>query len=158
VVNIGKGAWHGDPKLKDEVVARMLDHRAKDEIIQGVYQEKGDGDNYRGCLLGCTLPYLKGGDRIVEWAEEVENHYGIPEQVALILEDMFEDQDSFEAAGDFAVASLLTIPVGADLSELARFRQDWLEATPGAHAVWWDWTTEELLDRLRDAPLVEVAA
>lgn len=156
MIDVGKGAWHGDPELKAEVVARMLAHRAKDEIIRGVYQEKGAGDTYRGCLLGCTLPYLAAGATLLHWHAEVEQRYGIPECAARILEDVFEGREGFESAAAFAVSSILAIPVGADLSELSRLWVDWLEATPGTPAVWWHWTTKEFLDRLRNAPLVVV--
>jgi hypothetical protein len=123
------GAWFGSPELKAWALAKMVAHRAQDEIIRGHYQ-RGDSDTaagYRGCLVGCTLPrchedgtvgyrgYLLPGAGAVpsegSWHVDVEILYGIPWEVANLLDDTFEDQ-AFEKAADFAVASIEAIPVG----------------------------------------------
>lgn len=154
-----KGAWHGDPELKAEVLARMIPHREQDEIIQGYYRirdsEKASG--YKGCLVGCTLPgHLEDTkkcspwdsnrvDRPREgWHRRLELLYGIPADIAHLLDDTFEDQDTFEDAAEFAVASIEAIPVDADLSNLARrYRDDETEINAAM-----------VLEELRNAPLV----
>lgn len=120
-------AWHGRAGLKAEVVARMKAHRAADDFIQGHYQI-ADTDSplgYRGCALGCTLPKIEGGlPRTL--LEEVELQYGIHRHVADLIEDIFEGVDE-EDAGDFAVAVIKAIPVGADLSRIVERLDDFRE-------------------------------
>jgi len=156
MINVGKGAWHGDPALKAEVVARMLEHRAKDEIVQGFYQRNGADDSYRGCLLGCTLPSMEGKNWSEDWHQEVQDRYGIPVGASKILEDTFEAQEDFGSAAAFAVESIEAIPVGADLSGVA---QMWVDVTRGPRysgIPWWEMTAGEVLDLFRNAPPVEV--
>lgn len=43
-------AFHGKQSIKDEYLARVRAHKAADEIIKGVYWEKG-----KGCAVGCTV-------------------------------------------------------------------------------------------------------
>jgi hypothetical protein len=123
-------AWHGDPALKAEVMARMRQHRAEDEIVQGVYQQlyPGKAGAYRGCAIGCTLPrlpiaYNRGGAYLVDlndnWHGEVERLYGIPVYIGLRIDWTFEDLPIGDCA-DFAVAVVDAIPVGADLSTTTR--------------------------------------
>lgn len=115
-------AWHSDPDLKDEVVARMKHHRAQDEFIRGQYQKWAPetASKYRGCALGCTLPYIKQRDaRSITFSKEVQKRYGISFLVADMIDNIFEGLPNVEAAADFAVAVIETIPVGADLSGIA---------------------------------------
>lgn len=158
LIDVGKGAWHGDPELKAQVVARMREHREKDEIIQGVYQEHGDGDSYRGCLIGCTLPRVAGmtyNERQgFDWHEKVEQEYGIPRGVASILDSLFEDQEDFESAAAFAVESIEAIPVGADLSELARIHGAWQSSRDVPLPWFFSDPTDVFLEYLRGLPVV----
>lgn len=135
-------AWFGDPDLKEQVVLRLKKHRQQDEIVQGFYQEYSETESgYRGCAVGCTLPpmfkydkqlfstqpegqkrWINPGDQAV-WEEDgfhglIEKYYGVHEQVARLIDNVFEEQDTFEAAGDFAVAVIEAVPVGADLSQV----------------------------------------
>lgn len=135
-MNEYKGAWHGDPALKAEVLARMVKHRQEDEIIKGHYRihDLDTASGYKGCLIGCTLPEkmeysLRYSGRYAEWPSEgwhrrVESLYGIPEGVAWLLDDTFEGQGTFDEAAEFAVASIEAIPVGADLRPLAWRRRN----------------------------------
>jgi len=114
-------AWHSDPDLKTEVVARMKAHRADDSIIQGLYQQIDPdlASGYRGCLIGCTLP-KRPADHDSGWHREVEALYGIPDSIGHLLDRIFENlptEDGQHAL--FAVASIEAIPVGADLSLVA---------------------------------------
>lgn len=111
-------AWHNDPDLKAEVLARMIAHREADEIIQGVYQDLDPNlaSGYRGCLIGCTLPKLKDRWSMSEtWQELVEKYYGIPAAVGYLLDYTFESLDYGDHAA-FAVNSIEAIPIGADLT------------------------------------------
>lgn len=136
-------AWHGDPGLKVEVVARMKKHRQLDEIIQGAYQAPHSMDRltggFKGCAVGCTLPQMFSYNRNLRmgldqtwlrpedqeiynnegWHGLVQQYYGIDSQVAAAIDDTFEEQMSFEAAAKFAVDVIEVIPVGADLSKVA---------------------------------------
>lgn len=156
-------AWFGDPALKERVVLKMKEHRAKDEIVRGTYQdffvydkelgrdvltlptEEGvapEGSTYKGCAVGCTLPPIsqKYDDGDFNWHQEVEKHYGIDSYVAWLIDEIFESQDTFEEAAQFAVDVIEAIPVGADLS--------WFEETRyGPHSA------ERFLETLRKAPV-----
>lgn len=154
-----KGAWHGDPELKAEVLARMVKHRQEDEIIQGSYRihDPETASGHKGCLVGCTLPaeledtqerVSWNSNRVARpregWHRRVESLYGIPEDVAWLLDDTFEEQDTFDDAAEFAVASIEAIPVGADLRDLARrYRGGEIEINAAL-----------VLEELRNAPLV----
>lgn len=121
-------AWFGDPDLKARVVAKMKQHRVKDEFIQGVYQSRIiDGSNtWKGCAIGCTLPHILKdmmGERD-NWHKRVQDEYGINHVVAEMIDSVFEAQYGLEKAGDFAVAVIEAIPVGADLTEVARIIYD----------------------------------
>lgn len=149
-----KGVWHGDPALKAEVLARMIAHREADEIIQGTYRihDPEAASGYKGCLVGCTLPAeLEDTTGCCDirpregWHRRVESLYGIPEDVAWLLDDTFEEQDTFDDAAEFAVASIEAIPVGADLRDLARrYRGEEIDEVNAAL----------VLAELRNAPLV----
>lgn len=118
-------AWHSNPDLKDEVLARLRAHRAADAIVQGRYQQYAPhlAVGYRGCAIGCTLPLqdLTGlvGDDVRDpecgWHAEVERLYGIPQSVGHLIDRTFEGLP-LEEAGDFAVTVVQAVPVGADLS------------------------------------------
>jgi hypothetical protein len=113
-------AWHGDPDLKAEVVARIAAHRVEDSIIQGLYQEIDHNlaSGYRGCLIGCTLPaQAKGREPSVGWHTRVEELYGIPRAIGYLLDRIFENLPTDDGQhAVFAVASIEAVPVGADLS------------------------------------------
>ena len=136
-------AWFGDPALKERVVLKMKEHRARDEIQRGFYQsftryvdgkavdnwsyldEYGvlpEGFSHLGCALGCTLP---GVDEATyhspgfSWRGQVEKEYGIDRRVADLIDDLFENQPGFQEAAQFAVDVIEAIPVGADLSAIA---------------------------------------
>ena len=111
-------AWHNDPDLKADVLDRMRQHRADDEIVQGFYQriDPTAASGYRGCLIGCTLPPLPDAAKPVEgWHVRVEDEYGIPQTVGYLLDRTFEGLPYGQHA-EFAVAAIDAIPVGADLS------------------------------------------
>lgn len=127
-------AWHGNPALKAEVLARMLQHRVEDSIIQGSYQEFAPelASQYRGCLIGCTLPMGKlstwvddccgegAAEQVVQgidemdWHPMVEELYGVSQRVSGLWERVFEFLPASKAPW-FAVATIEATPVGADM-------------------------------------------
>lgn len=135
-------AWFGDPALKEEVILRLKEHRAKDQIVRGIYQQVLDENlagpsglfsearlakleiareviQHNGCAIGCTLPpvsYERHKEPGFNWHSEVQRVYGIDEKVADLIDDTFEAQHSFQGAAKFAVEVIEAIPVGADLS------------------------------------------
>ena len=153
-----KGAWHGDPELKAEVMARMLAHRAADTIIQGLYQQVAPelATGYKGCLVGCTLPlqpilsplgpdpYPPDGN----WHGEVQRLYGIPYYVAEVLDHAFESLTRFDDAAGFAVDSIEAIPVGADLRGFVCFCRGYSVGC-GTYP-----PASSLIPMLRNAPLI----
>lgn len=130
-------AWFGDPALKERVVLKMKEHRARDEFAQGTYQDFYDksgafyvypddetqvphDSTFKGCAIGCTLPPIslsKLQDEDFNWHKEVERQYGIKSDVGWLIDEFFEGMSSFEEAAQFAVDVIEAIPVGADLSE-----------------------------------------
>lgn len=146
-------AWHNNPDLKAEVVARLHAHRAADEIVQSIYQynDPAAASGYRGCVIGCTLPFLDDialDLNAAQWWQRIEEEYGIDREIASAIDHTFEAQESFEAAAAFAVAVIEAIPVGADLGPVVdKWRYAWHRADAGA------W----LIEHLAAAPVPEAA-
>lgn len=119
-------AWLGDPDLKTRTVARMKEHRAEDAFLQGDYQrmvwDDKTGDSvFRGCAIGCLLSEKTSLDQLAAGAnlhELTAKTFGLTIDLAWAIDHIFEDQPNFDSAGDFAVAIVEAIPVGADLSGL----------------------------------------
>src|SRR3990172_9572144 len=97
-------SYHNDPRVKAKYVARMRDHIAKDEVIQGT------GFNYgRGCFVGCTLDKYDHSRFPIE--------LGWPEQLARLADVIFEGLPESEAP-KFGSDLLAAVPVGKDLSRV----------------------------------------
>lgn len=120
-------AWFGDPELKERIVQKLKQHRAADQFVHGHYQTTlllSDDlqDRYwKGCALGCMLPFgvvPEGSGNPDVWHRLVAVTFGLTEDVATVIDNCFEGQDNFALAGNFAVAVVEAIPVGADLSLL----------------------------------------
>lgn len=129
-------AWHGDPALKAEALARMQAHREADEIVQGAFAEESplSAAGYRGCFHGClTTEKLAAeagvtpaefarkstnhGLPVVHWHSEGERVWGIPEALGHALDRTFESLARPDHAA-FAVDAIDAMPVGADLSQV----------------------------------------
>lgn len=147
-------AWHNDPALKAEAVARMRAHRDADEFIRGSYlrTDPDKAGGYRGCFHGCLTTeklaaergvtvtslvnqYLRDEERApwddIAWHDEAERIWGIPADLAGLLDDTFEWQPP-EHAGVFAVECVEAIPVGADLPQVpVRLALEMLEGGAG---------------------------
>lgn len=155
MTEVDKGAWHGDPALKERIVARMKQHREADAFVHGLYQRFDSklALGYKGCAIGCALdkqppddedgpPYGQRPEH--GWWGEVHRQFGIPEDVAELIDDNFEVLTAPDDAA-FAVDALDAVPVGADLSGVA-------------DAYWGDEVDENgdqiLLRLLRAAPVI----
>jgi hypothetical protein len=109
-------AYLGDPALKERVLTGLAAHAAADELVRGVYFEQGvDDDRKRGCSIGCTLhdlnPQLPANDH-----SRFVGELGIPEQIAHLIDAIFEEQPDDKAAAAWSQRIMAAIPVGADLT------------------------------------------
>jgi len=95
-------AFHNNPAIKEEYLARVRAHAAADEIIKGRYWEGG-----RGCAVGCTIHSSNHLD--------YENLLGIPMQLAYLEDSLFEHLPVTKAKL-WPELFLDSINVGADLS------------------------------------------
>lgn len=96
-------AFHGDLKIKDKYLNRVLAHAEADQIIKGLYWKNG-----KGCAVGCTI---HSADHA-----EYETQLGIPRWLAKIEDRLFEgmsDKDSKIWPENFLAA----IHPGADLEK-----------------------------------------
>ena len=95
-------SFHGDQKIKDKYLRRVLGHRKADEIRQGYgYWLEG-----KGCAVGCTL---HSSDH-----EAYEDELGIPRQIAYLQDAIFERLPN-EDAVLFPEQFLEAIPIGVNL-------------------------------------------
>lgn len=119
-----RGAWFGDPVLKQMTVERMHEHRAQDKIVQGTWGHflGKTVRNFRGCAIGCLIKsgvgILTDNTSFEGYFIEVEKHFNIHRDVARAIERMFEATGTFEEAATFAVESVEAIAVGANLNEV----------------------------------------
>lgn len=167
-------AWFGDPEVKERALARLKEHRAKDEIVQGGYQDFLVNERwvsfvpvvedqalgvkaFKGCAIGCTLPPVpveRRREYEFTWHAEMQRVYGIDESVAALIDDTFESQESFDDAARFAVEVVEAIPVGADLTAVAHtYWCSCNEDCPGSE-IYTD-TADRLIEALRNAPVPE---
>jgi hypothetical protein len=123
-------AWHNDPALKAEALARMQAHRAADEFILGEYIEADPRATagFKGCFHGCLTAERLAAEKGMTpaefaktrpwraWHDEGERLWGIPAELGGLLDDTFEELDSVGDSAEFAVASVDAVAVGADLS------------------------------------------
>jgi hypothetical protein len=109
-------AYLGDPALKTRVLTGLAAHAAADELVQGVYfEQRVDDDKVRACSIGCTLhdlnPQLPANDHT-----RFVGELGIPEQIAHLIDAIFEAQPDDKAAAAWSQQIMAAIPVGADLT------------------------------------------
>jgi hypothetical protein len=124
--------WLASPELKDAAVAEIRGHRAAGTLVRRRDQPvRADADGrfqggFHVCLTarrlaaarGVPVPQLLvGGGEDVDWLDESNRLWGIPRIVGALLDRCFEQEPAAEA-GDFAVAAVEAIPVGADLEPI----------------------------------------
>lgn len=105
-------AFHGKREIKDKYLARVRAHKKADQLVQGVYWERG-----KGCGVGCTIH----SDNHAKY----ERLLGIPEQLARMEDSIFE-RLPLEEAVKWPVQFLAAIRVGADLTEVPAQMGYWL--------------------------------
>ena len=77
-------AYHNDPAIKAKYIARIQEHTAADQLIQGTGWENG-----KGCAVGCTLEDYDHSRYPIE--------LGIPEWLARLEDRIFEGLPKAEA-------------------------------------------------------------
>jgi len=95
-------AYHGDHAVKDGILAQLQAHHDADEIIKGVYWQRG-----KGCAVGCTI---HSGEHA-----EYEPRFGIPQTLARLEDTIFEGLPN-EIAKGWPLRFMRAIKPGADLS------------------------------------------
>jgi hypothetical protein len=134
-------AWLASPPLKDAAVAELRGHRAAGTLVRRrdhPVRAEADGrfqGGFHVCLTARRLAADRGvpvarllaaDDEDVAWLDESERLWGIPRIVGALLDRCFEQVPAAEA-GDFAIAALQAISVGADLGQIgARWMLDLL--------------------------------
>jgi hypothetical protein len=109
-------AYLDDPALKERVLTGLAAHAAADELVRGVYFEQGvDDGRVRACSIGCTLHDLNPDLPAADHARFVDE-LGIPEQIAHLIDAIFEEQTNDPAAAAWSQRIMAAIPVGADLT------------------------------------------
>ena len=109
-------AYHNDPAIKAEYLARVKAHAEADEIKHGFYWEGG-----KGCAVGCTI---HGADHV-----RYETELGIPRILARLEDRIFEGLSNGNAK-DFPARFLSAITPGADLSKVWPKFAVWLLVDP----------------------------
>lgn len=123
-------AFHNDPALRANAIARMRAHADADEIVGGVYLsiDPGAPGGYRACHIGCLVAELDettreaiAAGREAEpddgWHAAAERLLGLPQRYSRLFEGIFEPLPAAERSS-FAVALTEAIPAGADLERV----------------------------------------
>jgi hypothetical protein len=105
-------AYHGDPKIKERLLAQLQAHHDADEIVKGKYWENG-----KGCAVGCTV---HSGDHA-----QYEPLYGIPQMLARLEDTIFEGLPN-ERSKMWAIEFADAVEEGTDLSLVGWKFQHWL--------------------------------
>ena len=111
-------AFHNKKSVKAKYLKRLEAHYKADEIIHGIYWEKG-----KGCAVGCTV------EKDQDAHEAMEKELGIPQTVAYLEDRIFENLENGESK-KFPLKFLKAIPVGADLSLVTAKFMVWLLVDP----------------------------
>lgn len=122
-------AYNNDPKLKARFIEEITKHEKADAIVRRIYG-KGDGENWKGCAIGCSLKSMNtilGKDENTSLHIRYEDELGIPLILAR-LEDTFFEEMSIEKSKTWPRIFAEAIPVGADLSKVWPKLAKWMLA------------------------------
>lgn len=97
-------SYLNDPTVKTKYVERFAQHRAHDQVIQGLGFENG-----LGCFVGCTLDAYDHSRFPIE--------LGWPIELAYLADAIFEGIPKVEAA-QFGTDLLAAVPTGVNLSRV----------------------------------------
>jgi len=120
-------AYKGDKELKDKFIKELEWHAKQDAFLQGTYG-KGQGDNFRGCAVGCgvnSLNRINGTNLDTDSHKAYEDMLGIPETLAHLEDRIFEGLPAKDAK-KWPLQFANAIPVGADLSMVVPKFMVWL--------------------------------
>src|SRR3972149_4523567 len=109
--------FHGDAKLKEDLLAEIMKHQQADRIVQGTYVNDNKKDLWRGCNIGCaikSLNDLKLTRFLLDDHSIFPEQFGIPVIIALLSDFIFEDL-SFQESKTFPYKFMSAIPVGVDI-------------------------------------------
>ena len=110
-------AFHNDPLIKAQYIARVRSHREAEQLVRGV-----GWDNGRGCAVGCTLEAYDHARYPIE--------LGIPEALARLEDAVFERLPENEWPL-WPEKFLDAIPVGAELEFIQWQFLHWLLTDSG---------------------------
>jgi len=102
-------AYHNDPRTKEDIISQLEFHKLADQLEQGAYW---DNHFKKGCAVGCTI---YSNNHI-----EYEHRFGIPANLAMIEEGIFEGL-SVEASKNWPIDFMKAINVGSNLEGV-----DWI--------------------------------
>jgi hypothetical protein len=105
-------SFHGKESVKKKYLKRVIAHRKADEIVKGIYWQKG-----KGCAVGCTIH----GDNHFAYETEL----GIPAWIAFLEDDLFERMPN-EDAKEWPARFLEAVPVGKDPAWFDRIKSQFL--------------------------------
>lgn len=112
-------AYHNSPELKEQLIANMQRHIALDELKQGWYWKVFPNGERYGCSVACAaVDFLTEEEN----DEDVGPHrhfpalFGIPMNVAIIADDLFECCVTIKEMQEFSLGWISSIQPGADLS------------------------------------------
>ena len=97
-------AFHGEQAEKDAILKQLQAHYDADEIIHGLYWEKG-----KGCAVGCTIHSGRH--------ELYEPRFGIPQALAQLEDAIFEGMGNGDSK-QWPLRFMRAIRPGADLSHV----------------------------------------
>ena len=100
-------SFKNDPKIKDDLIARMDKHIELDNLLQ-----KATGEDGKGCTVWCALN--NGSMHYGYNPGAFPSILGLPEWLALLQEVIFEGL-SVEDSKQFSSEWVRAIPVGKDL-------------------------------------------
>ena len=100
-------SFKNDPKIKDDLIARMDKHIELDNLLQ-----KATGEDGKGCTVWCALN--NGSMHYGYNHSAFPSILGLPEWLALLQEVIFEGL-SVEDSKQFSSEWVRAIPVGKDL-------------------------------------------
>ncbi len=125
-------AYHNKPELKQMMVEEAIKHRKADSLLQNFGYGKTEGDQFKGCAVGCTLHSLEvklGKEIIYNDHSAYERELGIPQILARLEDGIFERLPKKEAM-TWPQRFLEAAPVGADLSKVGDKFLHWLLVDP----------------------------
>src|ERR1051325_7612977 len=106
-----KLTFNGDSAVKDKYLARLRAHAAADEIIKGVYWEKG-----KGCAVGCTIH----SDHHFAYEEEI-----CPAWLAFLEDHIFENLPNKDAK-EWPIQFIEAIPIGVPFDKFEAVKRRFL--------------------------------